>query len=57
MRADDHEAAREMYERLEDHAVELVSADPPLAAVTVELPDGAVRLTVDETAQVVDVDR
>ncbi len=57
VRADDHEAAREMYERLEDHAVELVSADPPLAAVTVELPDGAVRLTVDETAQVVDVDR
>lgn len=57
VRADDHEAAREVYERMNSHEVELVSADPPRAAVTVRLGDDEVRLTVDETAQIVDVAR
>lgn len=57
VRADDHEAAREVYEHLNGHEIELVSADPPRAAVTVRLGDDAVRLTVDETTQIVDVDR
>ena len=55
--ADDHEAARRVYRLIYDHTVEPLSVEPPRAAVTVELDGEAVRLTIDETVAVVDVDR
>jgi hypothetical protein len=42
---------------MHDHGMELVSTTPPIAVVTVCMNDEKIRLTFDETVNVVDVRR
>jgi hypothetical protein len=56
-RADDFENARRIYEYMHDHGMELVSEDPIRVRVTAALEGDEIRLTFDETASVVEVDR
>jgi hypothetical protein len=56
-RADDFETTRRIYEHMHDHGMALDSEDPIRVRVTAALDGEEVRLTFDETASVVDVDR
>lgn len=55
--ADEFESARRVYGLIYDHEVEIVSVDPPRVTVTASHDDDDVRITVDETVSVVDVQR
>jgi len=57
LQAGDPGSARRMFEYMHDHGMELLSADPPRVRVTAALDGDEIRLTFDETASVVDVDR
>ncbi|MBS3761284.1 MAG: winged helix-turn-helix transcriptional regulator [Halodesulfurarchaeum sp.] len=56
-RADDFENARQVFDRMHDHGLELVSTGPPRVAVTASMNGETICLTFDETAAVVDVRR
>lgn len=56
-RADDVEGVRRVFDRMDDHEMDLVSTDPPRVTVTAAVDGDDVRLTFDETAAVVDVRR
>jgi hypothetical protein len=52
---DDLGSARRLFDIMTDHERELVSADPLRMAVTASVEGDEVRVTVDETASIVDV--
>jgi len=55
VRADDPEGAAHLQDLYDDHGLELVSEDPPKAAVTASCGGNEVRLVLDETVRVVNV--
>ena len=57
VRADDFEAARRVRGLAYDHEQRVVSGNPPRVTVTASMDGDEVRLTFDETADVVDVRR
>lgn len=57
LQADDFEGACRIFDHMHDHGMELLSTDPPRVQVTATLDGDEVRLTFDETADVVDIDR
>jgi len=57
VRADDFETTKRFYDLMDSHEVELVSAEPPRAEVTVACTDDEMRLTFDDTVRVVGVHR
>ena len=56
-RADDFENARQVFSQMHDHGMDIVSTDPPRVTVTASMNDEEIRLTFDETGNVVDVRR
>jgi DNA-binding transcriptional ArsR family regulator len=56
-RADDFENARQVFSHMHDHGMDIVSTDPPRVTVTASMNDEEIRLTFDETGNVVDVRR
>jgi hypothetical protein len=57
LQADDFDHTRRVFDHMHDHGMELVSTTPPIAVVTVCMNDEKIRLTFDETVNVVDVCR
>lgn len=57
VRADDFQRVSRLCDLLDDHELVLVSEEPPRVDVTVAFDDDELRLTFDETADVVDVRR
>jgi hypothetical protein len=55
--ADDADSVRRVFGHMHDHQMEVCSTEPPRVAVTAALDGDEVRVTFDETASVVDVDR
>lgn len=57
VQADDFESARRVYGLIYDHDLEVLSADPSRVSVTASIDGDEVRLTLNVTARVVDVQR
>lgn len=57
IRSDDFESARRVHSLIYDYEVERLSEEPLHVVVTASIDDDAIRLTFDETARVVDVQR
>jgi hypothetical protein len=54
---EDTGSARHIFDLMTDHGEELVSEDPLRVAVTAAVDGDDVRVTIDETASIVDVSR
>ncbi len=54
---EDLESARRLFDLMTDHEEELVSEDPLRVAITASVDDDEVRVTIDETASIVDIRR
>lgn len=57
VQAGDFGNVRRIFEYMHDHGMESVSENPPRVRVTAALDGDEIRLTFDETARVVDIDR
>jgi hypothetical protein len=57
IQADEFENAHRTFEYMHNHGMELVSENPPRVQVTATLDGDKIRLTFDETASVVGIDR
>lgn len=57
VRADDIESIENLFDLIDGHEVKVVSAEPPVAKVWVSHEDGSIRVTFDEEAKVVGVER
>lgn len=57
MHADHLDRARRILTQMHDHEMDVVATSPPRVAVTATMDDETIRLTLDETVDVVDVDR
>jgi hypothetical protein len=55
--AHDFERVHRVFDLMDDHEVDVLDEDPPEVAVVVAVEDDEMRLTFDETANVVDVHR
>jgi hypothetical protein len=57
LQAGDFESATRVYDLVDDHELDVVAEDPPRVTVTAAVDGDEVRLTFDETVDVVDVVR
>lgn len=57
VRADDFESARHVYSLMYEHELDVQSVDPPSVMVTASIDGDEIRLTFDESASVVDIER
>jgi DNA-binding transcriptional ArsR family regulator len=56
IRADDFDSVRRVFGLMDGHEVDLITDEPPRAAVAAAVDDDEIRLTFDETTRVVGVD-
>ncbi len=54
---EDPGSVRHLFELMTDHGEDLLSEDPPRVAVTAAVDDDEIRVTIDETASIIDVER